>query len=274
MRGRGVLAAMLLACAGVLTVSGQDPAASQPVAAADSVVRPTGRVAKVATVTPVEVDTEKPAGPVWHKYDIHGKQLKTPVLFLAETDTVKRASAASPWPVYNGVDVALNFIDGPLMIAGQRYAGYDVRAAVSLYNWVFPTVEFGLGYVRPGEGVKYTPSVAPYYRAGFDYNFLYKSKPDYRAFVGFRAAYTPWRYNMEAQPSSKKDEPTQVRANHYYGQVLFGIKVKAYKALFMGWELRYSFRIHMKDFEPTSDWYVPGYGGSPISGAFVAGVTF
>lgn len=256
------------------------PADSLPAAPAAPRIR--------GSVTPVEIDTEKPPGPVWHKYDIHGNQLETPVLFLADTDTVKTPSARSPWPAYCGVDLAANFLDAPLMLAGQQYGAYDMRASVSLFNWVFPTVEVGLGYARPLGDVTYTPRTAMYYRLGFDYNFLYKSTPDYKVYAGFRAAYTPWRYNLRAgeytsSSSSSADTADtadtphksvviQQRADMYYGQVLFGIKVKVYRRLYMGWDIRYSFPLKMTDFEPSTDWYIPGYGGSTISGSFFAGI--
>lgn len=239
-----------------------------------------------ATVTPVDIDREKPQQPVLHYYDRHGNPLEEPVLFLAELDTVRKVSAASPYPLYNGVSVGFNFADAVMLLAGQHHAAFDLWAEVSLHNWFFPVVEAGLGYgsLSPEEGnYNYKAKLSPYFKLGLNYNFLYKSNPDYQAFVGLRAGFSSFRWDVTdivvSDPywgQQNSYSITDQSATCFYGEALGGIKVKLWKRLSMGWTMRYKFKFHTSskikpgDPRPGSDpWYVPGYGASsPVGFTF------
>ena len=131
-------------------------------------------------VTPVESDDKKPRTPTLHYYDKHGNPLDEPVLFLATLDTVdtKKSSAAPVYPRLHALDFGVNFMDGILAIAGQKYGGADIWASLSMWNWLFPTVELGLaGAHNTPEGLNYTYKGSPafYAKIGADYNFLYRA---------------------------------------------------------------------------------------------------
>ncbi|MCH5214581.1 MAG: hypothetical protein J1E97_05255 [Muribaculaceae bacterium] len=236
-------------------------------------------------ITPVDVDTKKPEQPRLHYYDRHGNKLEEPVYFLTETDTVKKTSAASPWHRFNGVTVGVNFFDGIMQIAGQSYASYDANVAVSIYNWVFPTVEAGLGYSNmkeDGSTLRYHTKPSPYIKVGCDYNFLYKGTPDYKAGIGLRFGWAHPFYEITgATVSSPYWDQTQEfnitnqSVNAWFGEALAMVKVKIWRNLSMGWSIRYRFKIHIPDSSQSTPWFIPGYGGSsPISATFSIMYTF
>lgn len=231
-------------------------------------------------VTPVETDDMKPQQPVLHYYDKHGNKLKEPVLFLADLDTVATPKSKPLYPAFNGVDVGFNFFDAIMKIAGQKYSSFDAWAAVSIHNWIFPTLEAGAGFASntpEANNFTYKGTPSPYFRIGADYNFLYKSDPAYRVFVGLRLAYSTFRYNVENVSISSDywDQTASfsmdgLRSQMMWGEVLAGLKVKIAGCFSMGWTIRYHFPF--KEWNPANcnPWFIPGFGkrNSPISATF------
>lgn len=236
-------------------------------------------------ITPVDVDTKKPEQPRLHYYDKHGNKLEEPVYFLTQLDTVQKVSPRSQWPLFNGVTVGVNFFDAAMLIAGQSYASFDLNAAVSLHNWFFPTLECGLGFSKnqqEGSEMIYRTHPSPYIKIGIDYNFLYKSSPDYMAGLGLRVGWARPEYeitNATASSSywgqtSEFNIPSQ-SVNAWYGEALAGVKVKIWQNLSMGWSVRYRFKIKIPDASNSTPWFIPGYGGnSPFSATFSLLYTF
>ena len=256
-----------------------------PVAMADSAVLSSGRVSLSPKATPVDIDREKPAAPPLHYYDKHGNPLDTPVRFLATLDTVTSVKAGPKYPLYNGVSISANFFDAIMMAAGQKRANFDVAASVSLWNWLFPVIETGVGFSNshPDDGrTFYKMGPSWYIRAGVNYNFLYKSDPAYRLYVGIRAAFSPFGYDLPViSPGSQyytQDGPSAMwglHGNCWYGQVLLGLEVKIWRIIYMGWSARYSFNIKNSYSDPDYPaWYIPGRNAaSPLSATFSIGVT-
>ena len=235
------------------------------------------------TVTPVETDDKKPAAPTLHYYDKHGKQLDEPVLFLAALDTVseKKVSAKPVYPLLFEINAGVNFFDGILAIAGSGYGGADIWANVSLWNWIFPTVELGIGAAsKTPEGNNYTYKGAPsiYAKIGCDYNFLYKSNPQYQFLVGLRCGFSSFKYSLENVTidnnywqESQTVSFKSISGLSFYGEALLGLKVNLWRNISMGWSARYRFMFKDKtaktlpserapfggEFKP---WYVPGFG--------------
>ncbi|MDE6811726.1 MAG: hypothetical protein K2J15_05185, partial [Muribaculaceae bacterium] len=231
------------------------------------------------TVNPVDIDREKPEQPVMHYYDKHGNPLETPVRFLAELDTIVNVRPGPTFPTFNGISVGANFFDAIMMAAGQRRASFDIWADCSIHNWFFPVIEAGIGFsdAYPDDGRCHFKSAPSFYvRIGMNYNFLYKSNPDYQVFLGLRAAMASFGYDIYSiSPGSQYDyedgpeNMTGLHATCFYGQVLGGLKVKIYRGLSMGWTFRYAFDIHQKfsdDLYPA--WFIPGKGTGPISATF------
>ena len=236
-------------------------------------------------VTPVDVDDKKPPQPVLHYYDKHGNELKEPVLFLAELDTVGKANSGPKYPLYNGVSFGLNFGDAVLALTGQRHYSFDLWADVSLHNWFFPIVEAGIGFAdyKPEDGnYHYISKPSPYIKAGLNYNFLYKSNPDYQIFLGLRAGWSSFRYditdisiNSDYWSETSHPEIKGQKASAFYGEALVGLKVKIAGNFSFGWTGRYRIMFHKTKGSNSTPWFIPGYGtGSPLNITFSAIYTF
>ncbi len=238
------------------------------------------------STTPVDIDRDKPEQPYLHYYDKHGNPLETPVRFLAELDTVVNVRSGPNYPTFNGASIGFNFFDAIMMLAGQRRASFDLQADCSIHNWFFPVVELGIGFAdaNPDDGrFHYKSSPAFYGKIGMNYNFLYKSNPDYQVYLGLRAGVTHFSYSIDRiQAGSEyyqgEKGPTEVAgltSTEFYGQAVAGLKVKIYRGFSMGWSFRYAFNIHRKWSDPLYPaWFTPGRGTGPISATFSAIYTF
>jgi hypothetical protein len=229
----------------------------------------------IRNTTPVDVDDQKPRT-VLHYYDKHGDPLKEPVRFLATLDTVTKVKEKSIYPLFNGVDVGINFGDLIFMAFGQQYKSFDVWADVSLYNRFFPVVEAGVGMANSTpDNNNYTYHVSPsfYAKVGLNYNFLYKSSPDYQLFLGVRAAYSRFSYelrdvtiNSSYWGESQNLNITGLNSHALWGEAVLGIKVKIVSRFSLGWTVRYHYKFWEKNSSESASWYIPGYGSdTPIT---------
>lgn len=236
---------------------------------------------RIPQSTPVDIDDNKPRV-VMHYYDKHGDLLDEPVMFLATLDTVTKPKSKPIYPTYNGIDVGINFGEAILLAFGQKHAGFDANVAVSLWNWLFPVVECGVGYALDtpkNQNYSYRTSPAVYTKLGFNYNFLYKSSPDYRLYVGFRAGYSHFTYDV-TDITIKSDywQQTQnfslrgLKCDAWYGEALAGLHVKIVKNFALGWSVRWRFPFHVSRDSGSKPWYIPGYGTSSFG--FTASAIF
>lgn len=223
-------------------------------------------------VTPVESDEKKPQTPVLHYYDKHGDPLDEPVLFLATLDTVAPAAqrARPVYPALYALDFGLNFFDAITAIAGQKYGGADLSASLSMWNWLFPTIEAGIAGANntpKGNNYTYKSGPAPYFKIGADYNFLYKSNPQYRLLLGLRFGASTFSYRLSDVTvnsgywgqSDTFDLPSQT-STAIYGELLIGLKVNIWKQLSLGWTVRFHHLFHSSSSESGEPWYIPGMG--------------
>lgn len=231
------------------------------------------------SITPVDNDPSRPPQPTLHYYDKHGNPLPEPVMFLAELDTVSKASPKPVYPLLESLSFGVNFFDGVMMLAGQKHASIDLWGSLSLHNWVQPVVELGVGWAddRPEEGnFHYIGKPSFYAKIGADYNFLYKSDPAYQLHVGLRAGYSHFSYDIKdiTISSSYWDQTnsfdlTGQKAHALFGEFLAGLRVKIWRNFSMGWDVRFRFKMNVSDGKSSTPWFVPGYGtGSLISGSF------
>lgn len=228
-------------------------------------------------ITPVDNDPTRPRQPVLHYYDKHGNPLEEPVLFLADLDTVKKAGPKPVYPLLQSVSVGVNFFDGVMMLAGQKHASFDVWAELSLHNWIQPVIELGIGYAdnKPEEGnFHYKGKPSFYGKLGVNYNFLYKSNPDYQVHLGLRGGFSSFSYeitditiNSSYWDQSNNFSILNQKAHALYGEVLGGIKVKIWKGISMGWDFRYRFKFKSSKGSNSDPWFIPGYGTTSSVGA-------
>lgn len=229
-------------------------------------------------ITPVDNDPNRPQQPTWHYYDKHGEPLEEPVLFLAETDTVTGNRPQPVYPLLYSASLGFNFFDGLMACFGQKHSSYDISASVSLFNWIEPTLELGLGFAdnHPElSNYRYKSKPSFYGKIGFNYNFLYKSNPDYQVFLGLRFGYTNYTYDIQDVTISS-DYWGQTnhfsidnqRASAFYGQALAGLKVKIWKWFSMGWSIRYGFKMKATQGSNSDPWFIPGYGTRALNATF------
>ena len=234
------------------------------------------------TITPVESDDEAPQKPVLHYYDKHGEKLDTPVLYLAELDTVSGVRPSSPYPLFNGVTFGVGFGDAIMKLIGQKHMSYDISAMVSLHNWFFPVVEAGIGWGRYSDNndlYKINAKPSMYAKVGINYNFLYKSDPAYMAYLGLRfgvSSHTWDKTNIRSTNEAGEvvNSPDQLNQKcvSTYGEVLAGLKVKIAGPFSLGWNVRYRLGLHNSG--GADPWFVPGYGTGPLGVNISAYFTF
>lgn len=236
-------------------------------------------MAQQKKITPVDNDPTKPRQPVLHYYDKHGNPLDEPVLFLADLDTVTKVKSGPAYPLLHSVSIGANFFDGVMLLADQKHASFDLWGSLSLHNWFEPVVEFGVGIAddKPEEGnFHYKGKPSFYGKVGINYNFMYKSNPDYQVYMGLRGGYSSFRYditditiNSSYWNQSNNFSILNQKGSALYGEVLGGIKVKIWKNISMGWSLRYKFKFKVTDGSNSSPWFIPGYGTkSPLNATF------
>lgn len=228
-------------------------------------------------ITPVDKDPTKPRQPVLHYYDKHGEPLDEPVLFLADLDTVAKVKSGPVYPLLQSVSIGANFFDGIMQLAGQKHASYDLWASLSLHNWFEPVVELGIGIAdnRPEEGnFRYKGKPSFYGKVGINYNFLYKSNPDYQVYLGLRGGFSSFRYditditiNSSYWDQTNRFSLTNQKGHALYGEVLAGIKVKIWNRLSMGWNVRFKIKGKVKGGTNSNPWFIPGYSTNSSLGA-------
>lgn len=254
----------------------QEPADSVPSTPLDSISRV--HVDSVAApsrppkkITPVDVDDQKPQITM-HYYDKHGNALEEPVRFLAVLDTVTKPKSKPIYPLLNGGSIGVNFGDAIFMACGQSYGGFDIWGDLSLFNWIFPVIEAGVGFANNtplNNNFTYKTSPSFYTKIGFNYNFMYKSDPAYQLFAGLRVGFSSFKYDVDGVTISDSYwQETEsfsmkgLRASAVYGEFLLGIKVKIVSNFSIGWTGRYHMKFKVNSKSSSTPWYIPGYGAS------------
>lgn len=261
----------------VLTIVLLAVAASVPVAAQRRVtpvtpVEPT-RVSNPVDESKLKKKDTKPASVVT-QVDDSGREILVDT--ITGSEYVDSMALAQPkvigniYPLWHAVTVGVDLWNPLMRIFGQEYGLAGVWAEVSLHNRYMPVVEFGLGNAsaKPdAANYTYRSPVAPYFKIGCDYNFLYNSNPDYQLYAGLRYGLTRFRYEVDDVTVSNEywgesttfSIPSQ-RSTTGYGEVLVGLKVKVAGHFQLGWCVKYHTLLHSSRAPYGRPWYVPGYG--------------
>ncbi len=174
------------------------------------------------------------------------------------------------YPLIFETSAGLNLWD-PLMRAfGQSHGLVGIQLDFNMHNRYIPVLELGVGMAKdtPANNnyTYYTP-VSPYFKIGMDYNFLYNSNPDYRVFAGVRYGFTPFKWTLQDVTTTNNywGEPSEIpfpkiNATVGYFEFLFGLRVKLFRNISMGWTVRYHAILHESPKTHGRAWYIPGYG--------------
>lgn len=188
-------------------------------------------------------------------------------------------------PLLYAVAVSADIWDPVMRLFGQKYGLVEFSAELNLHNRYIPVVEVGLGqtsYTPDDNNYTFRVNTTPYFRVGANYNFLYNSNPDYMVYAGLRLGWSHFSYAVDDvtinssywEENATFNLPRQ-NASVTYMQVLFGLRVKLWGPISMGWALRYKTRLHESKSAYGDPWYIPGYGTrtSSLSGSFTVTYT-
>lgn len=183
-------------------------------------------------------------------------------------------------PLLYNLEFGVNVWDALMRAFGQKYGIIDFSAAINLHNRYIPTFELGLGTAsnRPsGMNFTYKSPLAPYFKIGADYNFIYNSDPDYRFFAGVRYGFSAFSYRLVDATfddnywgqSGVIDFPSQNIVAGWM-ELALGLRVKIVGPVSAGWMFRFHTILHRTKPSTGNAWYIPGYGSatSSLAGSF------
>lgn len=179
----------------------------------------------------------------------------------------------------SGVEVSVDVV-GPIQAAVSSYGQYEAQLRLNLRGRYFPVAEVGIGtsdHEDDGTQLHYKTS-APFVRIGCDFNVLKNKRDIYRLYIGFRAAYTSYKYDL-SHPGI--EDPVwggtsvynieDAECSYCWAEALAGVQAKIAGPVHIGWSLRYRKRLTADEGDIGKSWYVPGYG---TSGKSAFGATF
>lgn len=194
----------------------------------------------------------------------------------------KEADQEVHYPLYNGISVGIDLWGPGSRLLGSDFLSAEVGVDVNLKNRFFPIAEIGYGSTDTWseKGIHYKTG-APYFRIGMDYNALYKKQHGNMILVGLRYGATSFKYDVEALAINDPiyggsiNNPN-LEDNIWGGSLPFnykgmkgsmqwlefcaGVRAHIWKELYMGWAIRFKFRMSSSTDVHGDPWYVPGYG--------------
>lgn len=196
-----------------------------------------------------------------------------------DSTAIKKESTMT-YPLWDEVTIGLNVWDPVMRCLGTDYGLVDMWAELSIHNRFKPIIEIGIGQAshKPdGGNYTYKSAVAPYFKIGMNYNFLFKKSKEHQFYAGLRYGITPFSYEItnftvdnsywnEHYSSSVPLQNTTVG----YGELVLGLKVQIHKQLSLGWAFKCHLLLHESKTNYGEPWYIPGFGtrNSILSGAF------
>lgn len=223
-----------------------------------------------------------------HYHDESGRTVLVDTLTGEEwvDSTLLPAPPKMNQPLLFAVEAGVNLWDPVMRIFGQKYGGLDFSAALNLHNRYIPTFEIGFGMADKTPATMnftYHSAIAPYFKLGADYNFIYNSDPDYRFYAGLRYGFSAFRFqirdvtlnNSYWGESAGLDFPATSSTAGWF-ELILGLRVKIYGPVSAGWAFKYHSILHQSHPSTGDAWYIPGYGtkNSSISGSFSVTYSF
>lgn len=196
-----------------------------------------------------------------------------------DSTAIKKESKLK-YPLLDDVTIGLNVWDPIVRAFGGDHGLVDIWAELSLYNRIKPVIELGIGQARhiPADSsYTYKSNVAPYFKVGVNYNFLFNKAKENQIYAGVRYGITPFSFEVDDvkinnsywSESLTTSVPKQSSVAGY-GEILLGLKVQIHKQWSLGWAFKYRMLLHESKCEYGSPWYIPGFGtrNSSLAGAF------
>lgn len=187
-----------------------------------------------------------------------------------KTEKEKEAELAKQEiPVFMGVIVQADIVGVVMKALDADWSQMEVAARLNFKEKFFPVFELGYGESDCiGTETENTFSTkAPYFRVGMDYNFSKKWWNGNRIYAGFRYAFTSFDYDIAAldfaDPVWGNDVTFNyegLSANSHWAELVFGLETKIWGIFYLGWNVRYKFRIKHSEATVGKPYYVPGFG--------------
>ena len=186
----------------------------------------------------------------------------------ARRDSIKKAYTR--YPKLNDLTVGFNFIDLVLAAAGQDYFNADFSLTLNMWNRLQPVFELGVGRAKSTPDDKnftYNGKFAPFVRLGVNYNFLFKSNPDYQALLGVRLGGSIFKYDVTGIRHHNgywnEDATTEIlgqTGRALWMEAVAGLKVKIWREWSLGWQVKYHSILGENKTKQGKPWFIPGYG--------------
>lgn len=248
------------------------PCVADDVTATDSISSDTIKTPSRRRITPVKHSTNEVLLP--------GKGIddKTMELFLtgdtikameeARRDSIKKAY--THYPLLTDLTFGINFADLILAATGQDHLNADVSVTLNMWNRLQPVLEVGVGRAKstPDDmNYTYVGKLAPFARIGANYNFTFKSIPDFQGIVGLRLGGTTFKYDITNIHHHNgywgEDVATSITGQSgraLWMEIVAGIKVRIWKRLSLGWQVKYHNLLSENKAPNGKPWFIPGYG--------------
>ena len=206
----------------------------------------------------------------------------TAAIAEARRDSLRRVYKR--YPLLTDLSIGVNLVEPLFMAFGQSYASADVNATLNMWNRLQPTVELGLGWAKnspDGMNFTYHGKPSPYFKLGANYNFLFKSSPDYQALIGIRLGYSTFGYDVNDVNYYggywQEGITYQLKGEHshaLWGEAGVGLKVKLFDRLSMGWMIRFHGIFDYGKNAHSKPWFIPGYGPRSSSLSLSLGLSY
>lgn len=202
------------------------------------------------------------------------------IISLCFVDAQAQVLPSTDKPQTTHVEVGVDAL-GAVQRILSSYGQYEAAVRLNIKDKYFPIAEIGLGAADKEETttkLHYTTS-APYGRLGADINVMRDKHDDYRVYVGVRAAYTSFKYDVASiEPitdpvwgNSKSIDEHDVSCSYLWAELVAGVQARIIGPVHLGWSFRYKNRLHQSYGDVGEPWYVPGFGkrgSSRLGGSF------
>lgn len=169
---------------------------------------------------------------------------------------------------FQGFTLSFDLV-GPVMSFATDYGTLEGALRLNLKNTYFPIVEMGFGNCKKtDENTHVSFKVkAPYARIGADVNLLKDKFQDNRLYVGARYGLSTFKYDV-ASPfvtdpiwgGTEAFVANDINCTSHWAELVFGVQVKVWRNLHMGWSVRYKAEISSTKSDYSKPTCIPGYG--------------